>query len=268
MRTPQPASNLGSSASHEQGHLIMPGTPFTDADAAALYDVLNPWDGTRYPGDAFYDALVMSAESVLDVGCGTGGMLRHARESGHRGRLTGLDPDLAALARAQQRGDIEWVAGTAPLARWESEFDLATMTSHAFQCLITDAEIAESLAAIRTALRPGGLFAFETRHPQARAWESWTESSVADVLAADGRALRVWHRLDSVEADVVSVSEMTAGSDGTILRTDQARLRFPALATLNQFLVAAGFQIAAQYGDWQRGLVTSASTEIVTLAAR
>jgi hypothetical protein len=29
-------------------------TVHADADAAALYDVLNPWDGTRYPSDAFY----------------------------------------------------------------------------------------------------------------------------------------------------------------------------------------------------------------------
>jgi SAM-dependent methyltransferase len=69
---------------------------FTDADAAGLYDLENPWDGHRFRGDAFYDRLVMSAESVLDVGCGTGSMLHTARACGHRGRLVGLDPDEAA----------------------------------------------------------------------------------------------------------------------------------------------------------------------------
>jgi ubiquinone/menaquinone biosynthesis C-methylase UbiE len=42
------------------------------------------------PDWAFYLPLVMSARSVLDVGCGTGELLRLAREQGHTGRLVGL----------------------------------------------------------------------------------------------------------------------------------------------------------------------------------
>src|SRR5215470_8434601 len=95
----------------------------------------------RYPSDAFYDGLVMSAVSVLDVGCGTGTMLHKARGSGHRGRLVGMDPDTAALDRARRRTDIEWVAGRAADARWDQEFDLAIMVSHAFHCLIDDSEV-------------------------------------------------------------------------------------------------------------------------------
>ncbi|MFE7539542.1 methyltransferase domain-containing protein [Streptomyces platensis] len=121
---------------------------FSDADAAALYDQVNPWDPEQWPGDGFYDELVRAAGSVLDVGCGTGAMLRLAREHGHRGRLVGLDPDPAALARARRRADVEWVEGTAASARWDAVFDLATMTGHAFQCLVTDAELGASLTAV------------------------------------------------------------------------------------------------------------------------
>jgi hypothetical protein len=39
---------------------------FSAADAAGLYDVLNPWDPGR-PGYRFYHELVMAADSVLDV---------------------------------------------------------------------------------------------------------------------------------------------------------------------------------------------------------
>jgi len=241
---------------------------FSDADAAALYDVMNPWDPSAWPSDAFYDELVMAARSVLDVGCGTGLMLHRARERGHAGRLVGLDPDPAALDRARRRTDIEWVQGTAAGARWQCEFELATMVSHAFQCLITDEELQASLAAIRASLRAGGRFAFETRHPQARAWEAWNPSNVSDLADPSGRELRVWHEVESVTGDVVILTETTAQADGTVLRTDRASLRFLDPPALDAFLAEAGFEVEARYGDWHGGPLDADSREIITLARR
>jgi SAM-dependent methyltransferase len=243
-------------------------TVYSDADAAALYDVLNPWDGTRYPSDAFYLDLVMAADAVLDVGCGTGSMLHKARESGHPGRLVGLEPDRAMLDRARRRSDIEWLAGVAAEAPWEREFDLATMTGHAFQCLVGDEELSASLTAIRAALREGGRFAFETRHPQARAWEDWNPSNASEVVDLAGRRLRVWHQVEEVAGDVVTFTETTGDSDGTVLRVDRASLRFLDVPALRAFLAGAGLAIEAQYGDWHRGPVTDASREIITIARR
>jgi SAM-dependent methyltransferase len=243
---------------------------YSDADAAALYDLLNPWDPDTYRGDAFHHQLVMAAGSVLDVGCGTGSMLAHARDHGHRGRLVGLDPDRAALDRARRRTDIEWLQATAAEAdtRTGGGFDLAVMTGHAFQVLVTDEDLRASLTAIHAALAPGGRFAFETRHPQARAWRDWIPANAADVVDAAGRTLRTWHDVESVEAGVVTFTETTADQDGTVLRVDRARLRFLDVPPLNRFLADAGFTVEAQYGDWQRGPITPASREIVTVARR
>jgi SAM-dependent methyltransferase len=47
---------------------------YSDAEAAALYEVLNPWG----PSDDFYLSLAVASPSVLDVGCGTGTMLHCA----------------------------------------------------------------------------------------------------------------------------------------------------------------------------------------------
>ncbi|REK91893.1 class I SAM-dependent methyltransferase [Streptomyces inhibens] len=241
---------------------------FSDADAAALYDLLNPWDPELWPGDGFYDELVMAADSVLDVGCGTGSMLHRTREQGHTGRLVGLDPDGAALARARRRTDIEWVEGTAADAGWDTEFDLATMAGHAFQCLVTDDDLRASLAAIHAALREGGRFAFETRHPQARAWEGWNPSRVSEIADKAGRALRIWHETESVADDVVTFTETTAEPDGSVLRVDRTSLRFLDVVRLDAFLVGAGFETEARYGDWHRGPVTDTSREIITIARR
>ena len=241
---------------------------YSDADDAALYDVLNPWDPERSPADRFYHELVMAAGSVLDVGCGTGAMLACARQHGHGGRLAGLDPDRAALDRARRRADVEWTEGRAALAAWDAEFDLAIMTGHAFQCLVADDDLRASLAAIRRALRPGGRFAFETRHPQARAWEGWNPARGSEVTGPAGRALRVWHEVESVTAGVVTFTSTTARTDGTVLRVDRARLRFLDVPELGAFLAGAGFEIDSQYGDWHRGPVCATSQEIITIARR
>lgn len=249
--------------------------PYTDphpdpyVDAAALYDLLNPWDPDLYPGDRFYAGLLAAAGSVLDVGCGTGAMLHRTRADGHRGRLVGLDPDPDALARARRRTDVEWVEAAATgAAAWDGEFDLAVMTGHAFQFLVADEEIRASLAAVRAALRPGGRFAFETRHPQARAWEEWNPANAADVTGPGGRPLRVWHQVESVAGGVVAFHGTTAAPDGTVLRVDRAELRFLDPAALNSLLAEAGYEIEAQYGDWAGGPLDAASREIVTVARR
>lgn len=238
---------------------------FTDDDVAELYDLTNPWAAEQWPSDRFYNELVMAADSVLDVGCGTGQMLHQTRDRGHAGRLAGIDPDAASLRRARRREDVEWVGGKAADIAWKQEFDLATMVSHGFQCLITDDEIRASLAAIRGALRVGGRFAFETRHPQAEEWKQWTVGDSGDIPFPDGRVLRMSYRVE-VRDDVVDAIEVTALADGTVLREDAGSMRFLDVERLNAFLTEAGFGIEAQYGDWKRGPVTADSTEIVTIA--
>jgi len=234
---------------------------YSDEEAAALYDVLNAWG----PSDDFYLALVMEAASVLDVGCGTGAMLHRARQEGHVGRLCGLDPDRASLGVARRRTDIEWVDGTAAAMEWDSEFNLAIMIGHAFQVLVGDDELRASLTAIRRALTAGGRFAFETRNPLARAWESWPENAM-DVVDPSGRPFRISYEVESVIGGVVTVTETTSDPDGAPLRVDRASLRFVDVDTLAGFLADAGFEIEAQYGGWLREPLDATSPEIITIA--
>ena len=235
---------------------------YSDEQAAALYDVLNPWGMS----DDFYLSLVMEAGSVLDVGCGTGALLHRAREAGHAGRLCGLDPDEASLNVARRRADIEWVSGTAKSMASARKFELAVMTGHAFQVLLTDEDVCESLAAISRALVDRGRFAFETRNPRARAWERWNPANAMEVVDPAGEKVRVWHEVEAITGDVVTVTETTGDPDGTPLRVDRASLRFLDVEALRDFLADAGFLIETQYGGWLREPLAPTSPEIVTIA--
>ncbi|MDG4858068.1 class I SAM-dependent methyltransferase [Streptomyces sp. T-3] len=240
---------------------------YDDERLAELYDLFNPWSPR---GDsAFYLDLVMGAQSVLDVGCGTGTLLHRAREAGHTGRLVGLDPAVGMLGRARARDDVEWVLGDAASAYWEGEFELAVMTGHAFQGLVKDDELRASLAAIRRALASGGRFVFETRNPGARAWERWTPEHAAEVAGPDGTLVRAAHEVElPVEGDVVHFNTTFSSSGWAQERVSRSSLRFLGREELGGFLAEAGLVVEEQYGDWGRGAVTGAGPEIITVAGR
>lgn len=237
---------------------------FADLTLAALYDSINPWG----PDDDFYLNLVRSADSVLDVGCGTGRLLARAASDGHPGRLTGLDPAAAMLVQARRRAPgVEWLLGDLDTRMWQGDFDLVIMTGHAFQVLLGDEELRGALRAVRSALSGGGRFVFETRNPAARAWESWTPDRVREVTDAEGRVVRVWHEVaDEPSGDRVTFTE-TFDSPGWPRRhTGRATLRFLTPGSLTGFLAEAGLRVEEQYGDWDRGPLTRTSPEIITVA--
>jgi SAM-dependent methyltransferase len=239
---------------------------FSDPGLAALYDAFCPSEGR---GDfGFYLPLVMSAEAVLDAGCGTGALLHEAREAGHVGRLCGLDPADGMLRRARRRSDIEWVLGDLASVEWEQEFDLIVMTGHAFQVFLDDDEIRASLASIRAALTDDGCFAFETRNPRVRAWESWTPDNAVEVVDATGTVVRMAHEVDRVDGEVVCFDDTFTSSAWDGPQVSRSCLRFLCEGALSSFLSGARLAIDEQFGDWDRQPLTDASPEIITIARR
>lgn len=237
---------------------------FADLTLAALYDSINPWG----PDDDFYLNLVASADSVLDVGCGTGRLLARAAANGHPGRLTGLDPAAAMLVQARRRAPgVEWLLGDLNARLWKEDFDLVVMTGHAFQVLLGDEELRAALRAVRSALREGGRFVFETRNPAARAWESWTPDHVREVTDADGRVVRVWHEVGKEPSgDRVTFTETFDSPDWPRRHVSRATLRFLTPEHLAGFLTEAGLRVREQYGNWDRGPLTATGPEIITVA--
>lgn len=243
----------------------MPDALFTDSYLASLYDIVVDHGG---PDEAFYLALARSARRVLDIGCGTGFMLHAAREAGHTGRLVGLDPAAGMLAQARRRTDIEWVHGYLPDAGFDAEFDLAYMTGHAFQVLLDDAAVLDVLHAVRRALVPGGHFAFETRNPAARAWESWTPEHALEITDLQGARVRVWHDVERVDGDLVTFTESFAVEGRAEPLVSRSTLRFSGAEHIDHLLGEAGLVVDERYGDWDRSLMTATSREIITVARR
>ena len=237
---------------------------FSDPILAELYDAFC----AGRPDFGFYLPLVMSAESVLDVGCGTGELLRLAREAGHTGRLCGLDPADAMLDQARKRPDVEWVLGDLSSVDWRREFDLVVMTGHAFQVLVEDKQLRESLASIRRALTPDGRFVFETRNPLARGWEDWTPANAVEIEYG-GSVVRMAHHVEEpVAGEVVSFTATFTSPDWDEAQVSRSTLRFLDAISLSMFLDGAGLAIVEQFGDWGRQQLTDTSPEIITVARR
>jgi hypothetical protein len=96
------------------------------------------------------------------------------------------------------------------------------MTGNVAQVFLSDEEWAETLAHIRSVLRPDGLFIFETRIPSRRGWEEWTPDLT--------RRTTNIPNVGSVEYSVR-------------LLTSDSTLRFRELHELKDSLERAGFHI-------------------------
>lgn len=237
---------------------------FSEPILAELYDEFC----AGRPDFAFYLPLVMSAQSVLDVGCGTGELLRLARQQGHTGRLCGLDPAEAMLQVGRRRTDVEWLLSDLSTFEWDREFDLIVMTGHAFQVFLDDEELRSSLAAVHTALTDGGRFVFETRNPLAREWDNWTPDNVVEINHS-GTVIRMTHlEKPEIDGEFLTFTLVYSSPDWDQSEGSQSTLRFLDPGSLSSFLSDAGLAIEAQYGDWDRSRLTQASPEIITVAMR
>ncbi|MEU7144461.1 methyltransferase domain-containing protein [Nocardia sp. NPDC046473] len=241
---------------------------FGETRLAAVYDRFNPWEAR---GDfTFYLPLIMDARSVLDIGCGTGELLRRARGAGHCGWLCGVDPAVGMLEVARAQEDIEWVLGDASALRGRGQqFELVVMTGHAFQVLVGDAELSSTLAVIASVLADGGCFAFETRNPLVREWETWDQRYSDVVSDAEGAVVRcVCRVMEPVEGDLVSFTHTFTCDRWEQAEVSHSTLRFLDQDALGAFLSDAGLVVVEQFGDWDRSPVTATSPEIITVARR
>ncbi|TIT96565.1 MAG: class I SAM-dependent methyltransferase [Mesorhizobium sp.] len=240
---------------------------YDDLFLSAIYDAWHP----RMARDDFdfYIPIIMKAGSVLDIGCGTGLLLHEVRESGHVGDLSGIDPGAGVLSRARSFDTIDWVLGTLPQDGWENKFDLAVMTGHAFQAIVTDDAVDEFLSNVRNCLSDNGLFAFESRNPLVRPWEAWTPEHSAIVQMADGSLVNIVTTLTSdFDGRTVSFRHDFFGDHSSLPMSSESTLRFHQAEELAAHLARHGFVVEQQYGDFRSQPLSETSPEIIIVARR
>ena len=240
---------------------------FKDTYLAAVYDA---W----YPSDArtdyrFYKPFLMTAQKVLDVGCGTGTLLQMVGTAGHGGELTGIDPSTGVIQLARSYADIRWVEGHLEDQGWENAFDLVVMTGHAFQTVLGQEKMQRFLASVANALSVGGRFIFESRNPAARAWEGWASQPATEIDMPDGHRVTVKTRLSSpFDGERVSFVHRFDGENPPLPMESQSTLQFWAAPALRALLEDAGFAIESEFGDFDGSSFEIASPEIIIIARR
>lgn len=232
----------------------------------AAYDDLNPADDDY----RFYASLAqeLRAARVLDLGCGTGVLARLLAAGGHA--VVGIDPDpeMLRVARAKPgAGSVDWRLGYAGSAD-ASSADMVVMTGHVAQIFIEDEDWHAVLVQLHRALVPGGTLAFEVRNPAARGWEAWTREKTLRVVETGEGAVEFWHDTVDVDLPRVTYDTFTKNRDSGVESRTRNGLAFRNQQALRASLLSTGYDVTAEFGDWDESSLTDSSPEIIVLARR
>jgi SAM-dependent methyltransferase len=220
----------------------VPDELFTDPRLVRVYD---HFDGQRDDLDLYLGLVEeFAGQSVVDIGCGTGVLCRLL--AGRGLTVTGTDPALASIEHAQRQPGAEavrWLHGDAT-ALPDMQVDVATMTGNVAQVFVDDGEWQSTLDAVHCALRPGGVFAFETRNPARQAWEQWNKDKtfVDDVVPGIGR-VSTWVDVLDVATTTVTFRTTYTFHDEQLTLTSHSTLRFRNRDDLAASLAHAAFDV-------------------------
>jgi SAM-dependent methyltransferase len=238
---------------------------FNDPRLVAVYDAAFDWACD----DDFFLAVAseFGLARVLDLGCGTGRLTVAMAAAGHS--VTGVDPASASIEAARRKPGAErvtWIVGTS--AELEGSFDVAVLTSHVAQFLVTDQEWDRTFADVQRALVPAGRLAFDTRDPLDRAWERWNPVDARRAVAMpDGTLVEMWTEVTAVRDGLVDSTIRyhfpVADADDLV---STATLRFRSEAEIRGSLQALGFTVETVYGGWGREPVGQGDGELLVIA--
>jgi ubiquinone/menaquinone biosynthesis C-methylase UbiE len=213
---------------------------------------------------------------VLDLCCGTGLVAIPVAAMGLS--VTGVDLAAPMLAHAQakaERADVDtrWIEADARTLVLPRRFGFVILTGNAFQAFLTADDQRALLATVRRQLAPEGVFGFETRNPAGHDLRDEPEGPAEiDYVDIAGRRVRLsssqrWDTVTQVMHWTTYRRWADAGGSPR-LRTSRIACRFTSPDDIEDLLDAAGFEIVAQYGDWNFAPFRASGERLVTLCRR
>jgi len=216
----------------------MPDLIFEDARLVSIYDHL---DGERRDL-CHYLAIAreLGAESILDIGCGTGSFACLLSQQGFE--VTGLEPARASLDIARRKPFAErvnWINGDMSTIS-DVSADLAFMTGNVAQVFLTDESWLATLSQIRKVLNEKGHLVFEVRDPSQKVWLCWNRENTYQKLdIPEIGEVESWCEVTEVAQQLVSFRwTYVFASDGKVIASDST-LRFREKAEIEKILITA-----------------------------
>lgn len=225
------------------------------------------------PDVDFYRGLAReTGGAVLELGCGTGRVLRAVAEDG--GACTGLDssPEMLDVLRAKGPAGIALVA--ADMRSFDlapRRFDLIYSAFRAFQHLASVDDQLRCLSRVRAHLAPGGVFAFDVFKPRL--------ARMALVEEPETEDLRFVHEGDEVVRTARVLRDGATQCMRVIFRYERQRegrpvgsesaefvMRWFHRYELEHLMARAGFPRVEIFGDFDRSPIAPDSPSFVVVA--
>jgi SAM-dependent methyltransferase len=254
-----------------------------DSFIADYYDE-SPIVKGRLQDVAFYrDAARDFGDPVLELGCGTGRVTMALAQAGKR--ITGLDLSERMLERAvkkraalftEERERVHLVQGDMAQFDLGEKFRLIIIPFRPLQHLLEVKQQMECLECVRKHLAPGGrlvLDVFQTDAERMHDPVHMREMLVTEYSTPDGRRVKIaervagFHRAEQIN-DVEMIFSVTHPGGHQERMVFAWPLRYFFRYEVEHLLARCGFQVAAEYGNFDRTPILDDSPEMIFVAER
>jgi SAM-dependent methyltransferase len=248
--------------------------PYPDF-VARFYDAVYAQVRDGVDNDYYLEAMTSADGPVLEIGVGTGRLFARALRRG--ADVRGIDLSATMVERCREKlpaaaKERVWVDDAVHL-RTERRFALVVAPFRVLSHVHAPDDQIRLLAAVREALRPGGVFIFDLYVPSLKLLlEGLPETCDFDGEHVPGRRLRRF--VSSAPADLarqtnrVRMSFVWDEADGEHRGDWEFDMRFFFRFEIEHLVTRSGLELTALHGDFTGGPLVADSREYVVVCRR
>jgi SAM-dependent methyltransferase len=208
-----------------------------------------------------------SVQSVLDVGCGTGGHLDRLSRVGFTGTGVDLNERMLDYARIA-RPHLRFQAADMRSLPFEDDFDAAVCLCTTFSYNTTNEDVVTALRCLHRALRPGGLVIIDVFNPirliQTRGYleeieQDWGSLNLRYVTA---------HDIDEFRQVQIATQSVFRIDNRQLVQSDVTEFRLFFPQELRYFLETNAFRFLRFYGDFDVESTSLDGTRLIAVAQK